>query len=86
MTRTSMILALASCFLFGPFTWAHAAVLYGANGAQGNPASLYILNPATGGIVSTVGAIGFAVTGLAVHPTTGVLYGSTAKFRKEPQQ
>lgn len=54
-----------------------AQVLYGADGAGGNPSNLYILNPATGAVVSTVGPIGFAVTGLAVHPTTGVLYGTT---------
>ena len=73
-----VIVALAFCSLLGPSTRAEA-VLYGADGAQGNPSSLRILNPATGGLVSTVGAIGFAVTGLAVHPVTGVLYGSTAR-------
>jgi hypothetical protein len=53
-------------------------ILYGADGAGGNPATnLYILDPATGAIVTTVGPIGFAVTGLAFHPTTGVLYGTT---------
>ena len=55
-----------------------AQVLYGADGAGGNAATnLYTLDPATGGIVTTVGPIGFAVTGLAVHPTTGILYGTT---------
>jgi hypothetical protein len=54
-------------------------VLYGADGAGGNPATnLYILDPTTGGIVTTVGPIGFAVTGLATHPTTGILYATTA--------
>jgi hypothetical protein len=52
-------------------------VLYGADGAGGNPSNLYTLDPATGAVVSTVGPIGFAVTGLAVHPTTGILYGTT---------
>ena len=56
-----------------------AEVLYGADGGGGNPSNLYILNPATGAIVSTVGPIGFAVTGLAIHPSTGVLYGSTGR-------
>src|SRR5262249_40882173 len=37
----------------------------------------YILNPANGAVVQTLGSIGFSVTGLAVHPLTGVLYGST---------
>ena len=56
---------------------AQPQILFGADGAGGNPSNLYILSPTTGAIVSTVGPIGFAVTGLAVHPTTGVLYGST---------
>lgn len=55
-----------------------AAILYGADGAGGNPnTALYILDPTTGGIASTVGPVGFAVTGMAFHPTTGVLYGTT---------
>lgn len=55
-----------------------AAILYGADGAGGNPnTALTILDPTTGGIVSTVGPVGFAVTGMAFHPTTGVLYGTT---------
>jgi hypothetical protein len=62
-------------------------ILYGADGAGGNPSTnLYILDPATGAIVSTVGPIvgpgdarHFAVTGLAIHPLTGVLYGSTGQ-------
>ena len=44
-----------------------AEILYGADGAQGHSSNLYTLNPASGAVVSTVGAIGFAVTGLAVH-------------------
>ncbi|HEV8438120.1 MAG TPA: hypothetical protein VGT40_08500 [Methylomirabilota bacterium] len=55
-----------------------AETLYGSDGAQGHLSNLYILDPATGAVLSTVGAIGFAVTGLAVHPATGVLYGSTS--------
>ena len=61
-----------------------AEVLYGADGAGGNASNLYILNPATGGTVSTVGPIGFAVTGLAIHPTTRVLYGSTGGTFYDP--
>lgn len=54
-----------------------ACILYGADGAGNNPSNLYVLNPFTGTVISTVGAIGPAITGLAVHPTTGVLYGAT---------
>ncbi|HEV8259273.1 MAG TPA: hypothetical protein VGQ19_00780 [Burkholderiales bacterium] len=51
--------------------------LLGADGAGGNLANLYVLNSATGAVASTIGPIGFAVTGMAVHPTTKVLYGVT---------
>lgn len=39
--------------------------------------SLYTMDPTTGLITQTVGAIGFGVTGMAFDPTTGFLYGST---------
>ncbi len=39
--------------------------------------NLYIMDPTTGLITQTVGAIGFGVTGMAFDPTTGLLYGST---------
>ena len=51
--------------------------LYGADGAGGNSnTQLYILDPATGEVVETIGAIGYSVTGLAFDPVSGVLYGS----------
>jgi hypothetical protein len=56
-----------------------AQILYGADGAGGNISNLYVLNPDTGAVVRTVGPIGFAVTGLALDPTTGTLYGSTGR-------
>jgi hypothetical protein len=66
---------------------AQSGVLFGATAGpcsselflKSCTSSLYILNPATGAVVSVVGPIGFAVTGLAVHPATGVLYGSTSR-------
>jgi hypothetical protein len=57
---------------------AEAEELFAADGAGGNPATtLYTVNPDTGAKVDTKGPIGFAVTGLAFDPDTGVLYGST---------
>jgi hypothetical protein len=79
MTRTLIAVALAVCCLIVPSAWSDAAVLYGADGAQGNLASLRILDPDTGSVLSTVGPIGFGVTGLAVHPVTGVMYGSVGR-------
>jgi hypothetical protein len=56
---------------------ASAELLYGANGAGNRPSDLLILDPSTGGVIRTVGAIGYGVTGLAIDPTTGTLYGVT---------
>lgn len=77
--RVRLIAALFVLAIFA--TSANAQeVLYGADGAGGNSsANLYILNPANGAVVTTVGPIGFAVTGLAVDPTTGILYGVSGR-------
>jgi hypothetical protein len=57
---------------------AEAGFLYATDGQNGNPATnLYVIDTATLARV-TVGRIGFAVTGLALNPFTGVLYGDTA--------
>ena len=58
--------------------FASGQTLYGTVAANQPTSSLYILNPTTGAVASTVGPIGFAVTGLAIHPTTGILYGSVS--------
>jgi hypothetical protein len=56
-----------------------ADFIYAADGQAGNPATnLYIINTADGNVATTVGSIGFAVTGMAFNPTTGVLYGVSA--------
>src|SRR4051794_39672450 len=60
---------------------AGAQVLYGAT-ASGGPGELYVLNPATGAVIRDVGPLNdisganYPITGLAVHPVTGLLYGS----------
>ena len=80
MIRMPTLVTALLCCLLVPLAVGEAATLYGANGAGGNPSSLLILDPATGAVISTVGPIGFAVTGLAVHPVTGVMYGSTSQL------
>jgi DNA-binding beta-propeller fold protein YncE len=75
MQRTIRLVLAAFAFLFAG--QASAQLLYAANGSGGNLASLVILNPATGAVVQTIGPIGFAVTGIAFHPITRQLYGST---------
>jgi DNA-binding beta-propeller fold protein YncE len=58
------------------------ATLYAADGAQGNLSNLYTLDPSTGAVLSTIGPIGFAITGLAIDPITSLLYGTTSS--KDP--
>jgi hypothetical protein len=61
---------------------AHAARIYGAT-AAGDPGRLYVIDSATGGVLENVGplndvaGLNYGITGLAFHPVTGVLYGST---------
>src|SRR5262245_33059555 len=78
MARAFVTLLLITGLVGVPAAWCQAATLYAANGSGGNLSSLAILNQTNGALSSIVGPIGFAVTGLAVHPGTGVLYGSTS--------
>jgi hypothetical protein len=63
---------------------ADAQALYGSTSS--GHGELYILNPATGGVLQDVGALNdsgaanYSVSGLAFNPLTGVLYGSTGGF------
>src|SRR5687768_14476372 len=61
---------------------ADAGIIYAAT-AAGAPGQLYTLDPSTGAMATNVGplndALGtnYPITGLAFHPTSGLLYGST---------
>ncbi|MHC5112653.1 MAG: IPTL-CTERM sorting domain-containing protein [Planctomycetota bacterium] len=73
-TKKKLILIALALASLLPIS-AQALVLYGTNGAGGNPSDLLILDPDTGAMLVNVGPTGYShVTGLAVHPTTGVLY------------
>ena len=59
---------------------ADAQILFAARGA-GAGGELYTLNPATGAQLTDIGPLtdgttNYGTTGIAFHPTTGVLYGS----------
>ena len=58
------------------------AQLYAATGSNGVNGNLFTINPATAASTLVapilVGVLPVSMTGLAVHPTTGVLYGSVA--------
>jgi|GEM_PF-3134905 len=55
------------------------ATLYGidGNGQNPDPPNLYTLDSQTGSILTTIGAVGYYVTGMAFDPTSGILYGTT---------
>ena len=61
---------------------AAAATLYGATSA-GGPGELYTIDPANGAMLTDIGplndafAVNYPITGLAFHPVSGLLYGST---------
>lgn len=53
--------------------------LYVALGGANTTSDLYIVDSTTGNVVQDIGPIGFAVTGLAINPVTGILYGVTSE-------
>ena len=65
---------------------ASADQFYLATGANGIAGSLYLINPATGAVVRTIGPLidtagrAYGMTGMAFQPGTNVLYGSTANL------
>jgi PEP-CTERM motif len=92
-THRTLLLSIALLVILmqNPAT-TYAATLYGSTAGPDGTGSLYILDPADGSVISTVGAFmdafgsQFAVTGLAFDPVTGVLYGSTSnKSSTAPQ-
>lgn len=55
------------------------AELYGTVGAgRGTNSTLVELDPATGGLIRTIGAVGYTVNGLSYDPVGKKMYGSTA--------
>jgi hypothetical protein len=67
----------------------NAAEIYAASG-QGGAGELYILDSATGAIITDIGPLNdstarnFGITGLAFSPVSGVLYGSSANGNSDP--
>jgi len=56
-------------------------ILYGGIGGATTVSDLLVLDPASGALLDSVGSTGFGITGLAVHPLDGELYGvTTAPF------
>ncbi len=75
---------LGVCLLLGISTTALAVdTFYAASGSNGVAGTLYTLNPATGaatpvGLLRDAAGAPYSMTGMAFHPITGVLYGSTS--------
>jgi hypothetical protein len=53
------------------------STLYAAKAQGATTSDLYTVDPTTA-VMTSVGPIGYAVTGLAVDPTSGILYGVTS--------
>lgn len=58
--------------------------LFGADGARGNPSTLFTIDPSTGaatpvGPIQDATGFHYAITGLAFDPMDGTLYGSTSR-------
>ena len=79
MRKTLRLLSMVTVLGLAAIPAAYAGTLYAVSGS-GNAASvLYILDSTTGGVLQTVGATGFShVTGLAINPTTGQMYGQVS--------
>jgi hypothetical protein len=82
--RLVVLVVLAVLASAAPVTAPSAALtggtelLFGSLGTNATTSDLYLIDADTGALDRMIGPIGFAVTGLAVHPQTGVLYGSTS--------
>ena len=57
---------------------AAATILYGAAGEGTLTSTLVVIDPATGSVATTIGDIGFGLTGLGMNPITGAIYGVTS--------
>jgi hypothetical protein len=55
------------------------SVVYATDGAGNDNSNLMIIDPATGEPIEIVGPTGYGIVGLAMDPTTGILYGTTGR-------
>ncbi|HUT34905.1 MAG TPA: PEP-CTERM sorting domain-containing protein [Planctomycetota bacterium] len=82
LSLAATIAVVAAAFLGGPRDAAAAPILLGTIGGgsheQGIPSTLVEIDPATGGLLRTIGGVGYTVNGLTYDPTSGILYGSTS--------
>jgi len=82
-TKIATLVALAAALLVIWQANAQASQLFGATGSNGVDGTLYSIDPTTAAATAirpvTVGGTGVPIAGLAVHPTTGVLYAVTAE-------
>ncbi len=76
------LFALALVLVTVSSSRASGQTLYAATGSNGAAGKLYTVDPATGASTlvgpTVIGASAIGLTGLAVHPATGILYGATS--------
>jgi sugar lactone lactonase YvrE len=82
--KWTFLLVFVSVGMLASFT-ANAATLYGVslNGFKDDtpgPSSLYKIDPATGAATLIGTDLGYPVNSIAIDPTTGIMYGSTANW------
>ena len=78
-----LLLLLSQIYIYVESDKVYAAVgdLYAVTGASCTLSTLYTLNPSNGSVISTIGAVNVSgtqlrhVAGIAIHPSTGVMYG-----------
>ena len=55
-----------------------AAFIGAINGSPGTSASSLVeLDPATGSVINTIGSVGYRINGLAIDPSSGIVYATT---------
>lgn len=82
--KRKFLLVIISLGMLASFA-ANAATLYGVslNGFKNDtpgPSSLYKIDPATGAATLIGTDLGYPVNSIAIDPTTGIMYGSTANW------
>jgi hypothetical protein len=76
--RTHWILTFTALLVFGCAQAALAGpMLLGTLNSGGSSSTLVELNPITGAVTRTIGAVGYGVNGLTWDPSSGKLYGGT---------
>ena len=59
---------------------ASAQTILGTTGAGGVTSTLVEIDPATGGLLATIGSVGYAVNGMTWDASSGTLWATTSTY------